>query len=78
MTWKCKKCGKVFNEVEKPLGHGNLVGNVLAGFKEIPCKGKLVHITRPYYYVPDIVKEAEHEATMATLDEKERYDYYNR
>jgi len=51
MTWKCKKCGKVFEDIAKPLGHGNLVGNLIDGFKNVPCDGEVVHVTKPFYEV---------------------------
>ena len=50
-NWVCKKCGKKFTSTQKPLGHGNLVGNPIKGFKDVPCDGEVVHITKPYYEV---------------------------
>jgi hypothetical protein len=47
MSWKCEKCDQTFNE--KPLGHGNLVGNPTEGFKDEKCDGRVVHVSRPYY-----------------------------
>ena len=37
---KCRKCGQTFEK--KPLGHGNLVGNLIKGFKDVPCDGEVV------------------------------------
>ena len=48
-NWECKKCGQTFEQ--KPLKHGNLVGNPVTGFKDVPCGGEIVHITKPYYEV---------------------------
>ena len=50
-NWECKKCGKKFTSIQKPLKHGNLVGNPIKGFKDVPCGGEIVHITKPYYEV---------------------------
>jgi len=47
--WECKKCRQTFEQ--KPLKHGNLVGNVIGGFKDVPCDGEIVHVTKPYYEV---------------------------
>ena len=49
MSWKCKKCDRTFEEIQKPLKHGNLIGNIVGGFKDVSCEGEIVHITKPYY-----------------------------
>jgi len=55
VTWVCKKCGQRFEQ--KPLGHGVLVGNVVQGFKEEKCRGKVVHQSKPFYSVREVKGE---------------------
>lgn len=54
MTWVCKKCGQIFET--KPLGHGVLVGNVVDGFREEKCNGKVVHKSKPFYSVGEALE----------------------